>query len=362
MFLIECENVDTALFTADALQYSSWVGGNDVYYNKGTNNPAKLLKWGSNYQSVVTNTLERGGNGFQASLGQESIIGSYNPASPFFVGGAGNNTQPIVFADETSGNNYDGGGNYFNLTGIYVAPSDGLYSFNTDIIYDTVDIKVCPSGGNSGISVSSSPTIPSQTYFTEIRRGFLIDLSIKVYSDNTLTTLLSTETKRFRSINNQFAETISISDAVNLTTGNAVISSVNVIADAFAPAFFGNLGIFNEVNQAPGWSVGVVNCPNSSPFATIYASENSKFACTGSPDGGGITVANDPLLYKNKEFEFQYDISQTEWDNIKKNPTGLFAFEKDGITRFGWIDTMQRNDWTGMTNIKLIAQNATTTQ
>lgn len=66
--------------------------------------------------------------------------------------------------------------------------------------------------------------------------------------------------------------------------------------------------------------------------------------------------------FDNYEYSFDYDISQTDWLTIRSNPTTLFIFEKDNQRRIGWIDTMKRNDWTGLTSIKLITNNAVTTQ
>ena len=357
-FLIECESIDTGALTATAVQYDSWVNTSDKYYNKGLYNPAKLLTWGSNFQSSVNNTVEIGGNGFQASLGQETLFGSYNPSSSASVSGSGNLIQPIVFADETTGSNYDGNGNYDNITGIYEAPLDGLYSFNTTIKYDATDIKICPQTGTSvGFIVINSPTLTAGTYYTELIRGFIVDLGIAIYTDNTLTTLVSLENKRFKITDSQFGESITTSNIVNLTTGQCAIAQVLVRADVFAPAYFGNNGINIEVNPLPNWSLTTFGCTVTAPFPAIYAAADSTFKCTGSPDGGGVNIENDPALYKNKVFSFEYEIPQTDFDAIKKNPIGLFAFEKDGITRYGWIDTMQRNDWTGLTNIKLITTN-----
>lgn len=66
--------------------------------------------------------------------------------------------------------------------------------------------------------------------------------------------------------------------------------------------------------------------------------------------------------YESYEYTFDYDISQTDWLNIVSQPTTLFIFEKDNQQRVGWIDSMKRNDWTGLTQIKLVTNNAVTTQ
>lgn len=98
------------------------------------------------------------------------------------------------------------------------------------------------------------------------------------------------------------------------------------------------------------------------PYINIFLQPESITACTGSPTSG-ITVAV-PMVgtFDNYEYSFDYDISQTDWLTIRSNPTTLFIFEKDNQRRIGWIDTMKRNDWTGLTSIKLITNNAVTTQ
>jgi len=88
---------------------------------------------------------------------------------------------------------------------------------------------------------------------------------------------------------------------------------------------------------------------------------DSFFECTASPDGGVVPYAGD-LNVRKYIYEFDYDINQTDFLALKPVITGPIEFEKDGKTNIGWVESMKRNDWTGMTTIKLITNNASITQ
>lgn len=367
IFMIECEYDDIAL-QYQARQYESWVNTVDYYYNKGFSNPDKMLVQNSNYQSNTINTLTIGTLGFRAELGQGQYIGSSDPGSPFFVPYT---IQPIVFTDETTGINYDGSGNYDNTTGIYICSVDGLYSFNAEVRMDGYNFHSCANG--FFLQIFSSPIYAAGTYQTSVEQSFNVTLKLKVYTDSTLSTLI-TETVQKTNIRNG-TWFISNNIVTNLSVGNAVICDIETSASLYCGGVLtnslgANVGVLPvptlvDLIQVPGWSFtqffSGCSFPNPKPDATM--SDTSYFECNGSPDGSGLTFGfSDPQLFKNKEYEFQYYISQGDFEAIKNNPTGLITFEKDNITRFGWIDVMKRNDWTGLTNIKLVSQNASITQ
>lgn len=376
MFLIECENVDTVNFTANAIAYPSWVGTAVVLYNQGLNNPSKLLIHGSNYQTGLTNTLQIGSNGFQAALGQDTLIGQLGPAGDPLNAGIfpGLEQQPMVFADETTGNNYDGGANYDNILGYYDVPVDGIYSFVALMGMDFENFFTCtPQGNGTFITITGSPpgtSTPNGAYLATIGIGANIILRIRAYTDNTYTTLIQesfTQGDFFVS-----PQLITTSLTAFLPIGAAVIVSKRVYigryvqgnltststGQVFPPIGNGNVSI--DLLNSIGWNISVSNCSfQSSARPAVYARADSTFLCNGSPDGGGITIENDPRLYKDKEYEFSFNIPVKDWQNIKLNPTGMFRFEKDGVVRFGWIQSMRHNDFTGETQIKLITQDAT---
>lgn len=377
MFLIECDNIDTGALTADATQYSSWIGTSDFYYNQGTNNPNKLINHGSNYQTGLTNTLEIGTNGFRAERGQDIQIGSQNPANPTFAFGfPGYTLDPIVFTDETSGSNYDGSGNYNNVGGNYTTPVEGIYSFNANLNIDMVNFPSCPAPVPIlNIFTSTLAGIPAGNYYPlgGVVWGAIITVTIEAYTDNTFTTLI-TSAQNISVLYGSQNNSVTASLTAYLPVGAEVRVKVNTTLGRFAFGQLQNVSSlvvlptslpnpYIEFLNANGWNITVSNCGvPASARPAVYALLDSYYECNGAPDGGGVFVENDPRLYKNKEYEFTYEIPQSDWLTIKQNPTGLFTFEKDGLTRQGWIDTINRDDWTGIANIKLIAQNAITPQ
>jgi hypothetical protein len=92
----------------------------------------------------------------------------------------------------------------------------------------------------------------------------------------------------------------------------------------------------------------------------IAFQETSNFQCNGTPDGG-ISITSGNRNIKKYIYEFQYELNETDFNLIRSNPAQLLGFDKDGVTRYGWIDTIKRDDWTGVSNIKLITNNAITT-
>lgn len=376
IFMIECAEVplSSPVFYRP-IKYPNWVGAAATglfFYNKGFTNAYKLTTQNSNYQASTVNTLSPGVIGFQASLGAEQTAASFDPASPFYVGSnlQGYLTSPIIFVDETSGSNYDGGF-YDNTSGIYVAPLDGNYSFST-----TADLRItdCNSLINcTQIFANGVPGLSSGIYDVgTMQQQFFGTILIRVYSDNTLSTLLYENSNTVTFASNGFYS-FSTNWAGNLVTGNAVIALCNIDGGLFVyniqipstnqPVAFPQPNLKILVSQGatitPLFGSG---CSFPSVRPICYYRASSYFTCNGSPDGQLTFGASDPMLFKNKIYTFQYDINTTDFETIKANPTGLFKFEKDNIERYGWIKEMKRNDWTGMTTVSIITNNAATPQ
>jgi len=366
IFLVECEDVGYWR----AVQYPTWVGQGQCFYNQGLNNPSKLIVQNSNYQAETTNTLAIGTYGFRAELGAEQMVGNFLNTSPYYIGpagGGGYTTQPIIFVDESTGPNYDGSGNYSTTTGIYEAPVDGDYSFNAVINIRITGCDACYGG--MSLSVSSSPAggLAAGLYpIGQAEQKFNARLRIKVYTDNTLTTFVA-ETSSFVTFASNGNYSISNNYVGYLLTGYAVIVSLSID---------GGVYMYNLTNsnlspvtiptpnlrdlQAAGWvaSIAASTCTFPQPLPECFATATSYFTCNGMPDGVITFGASDPQLFQSKTFEFEYDINVTDFEAIKLNPTGMFKFEKDNVERYGWLQTMKRNDWTGMTTVKLLTNNA----
>jgi hypothetical protein len=93
----------------------------------------------------------------------------------------------------------------------------------------------------------------------------------------------------------------------------------------------------------------------------LYVKYDSFFSCNGSPTSGIVPYLGDENVRKFV-YEFDYEIPQSDYLALKPNIFKLVSFEKDGVTKFGWIENMKKNDWTGITQVKLITSNAITPQ
>lgn len=101
-----------------------------------------------------------------------------------------------------------------------------------------------------------------------------------------------------------------------------------------------------------------VQCPDSNGVGgngtfDIYA--GSRFLCYQNTIGGGTYETYDPNDYPVLIHEFQYPLTNTEWDAIIANPIGRIAFNMNGQAyRGGWIDDISYNHITKTANFKLI--------
>lgn len=309
IFLIECTNFDYIARTCEAVQYSLGSIGS-CFYNLGLNNFNKMQRHSTTFETAFGNFLGVGGDGFRAGLGDillysvnPNTAGIFIPNTSFPPFDPGVTTEPVVFTNETTDGNYDGNNNYLNTTGVYTVPTTGDYSFafNADFII-------------SGI-VSST--------------AYLIRLTTRINHYNSANVLQSTnEFQQFYTNNGTFTQSTSLVVTADATDYVQSAIQVEVIALAI------NLNIAFQ--------------------------ETSNFQCNGTPDGG-ISITSGNRNIKKYIYEFQYELNETDFNLIRSNPAQLLGFDKDGVTRYGWIDTIKRDDWTGVSNIKLITNNAITT-
>jgi len=311
IFLIECSNFDYIARTCEATSYVLGNIGN-CFYNLGLNNFNKMQRHSTSFETAFGNFLGIGSDGFKAGLGDillysinPNTSGNYIPYTYLPPVDPGVTTEPVVFSNITTGGNYDGNGNYDNTTGVYTVPADGDYSFafNADFII-------------SGIV--NSPGF-----------GYLIFITLRINHYDSTNALIST---------NEFTQNYTNNGTFS-QSASLVINGVatDYVQCALQVQFVGLGSLFNIAFQ-----------------------ETSNFTCNGTPDGGiSITTGNKHI--KKYLFEFDYELNEDDFNLIQSNPSQLIGFEKDGVTRYGWIDSLKRNDWTGVSNIKLITNNAITT-
>ncbi len=376
-FLIECENVDTTLQEALASRYPSYSGViNEYFYNLGLTNAKRLPVHGSNFQSALTNTLTINGNGFRASLGSDFLLGiMITPSSsvnfPGFTFNFSTNdveTIPVEYVDEFGGNNYDGNNNYTNVgpnVGQYEVPADGNYSFATQSKLEIQNLISCADARvNVTTQILNGPPIYNN-YRTTVYYGIALRVTLEAYTDNTLITLVDSQSTFFQTLlNGQF--TVNSNFTSQLQAGNVVVVKMQtwVYRAIYGLMLNTNTGLtFNyNGNVALSWDVQNCGYQTSAGKPSIYLLEDSYFECNGTPDGEIVVASNDPDLYKVLQHQFTYDIPVSDFQNILANPIGLFPFEKDGVTRNGWIEEMIHNNFTGRTQVKLITSDATIPQ
>jgi hypothetical protein len=311
IFLIQ---VDTS--TDQAVMHSFYGQSPPFYYNIGLNNANKLTLYSNSLQNNIGNFLGIGSDGFRSSLSVDKTY-TNNPNVPggatfipsVFGGGYLQIPHPL-FIDDITGNNFDGNNNFDPATDQYLVPADGNYSFGGELRF-TIE------GLQSNI-------------------WFRITYSVLHY-DSTLTTVKSSAgTLHNSGSNGNFS--LSLNHACVAQAGDIVIPVVTV-----------RLYVANGGNWPP------IPYYQAVKFQSI-----SFFECNGTPEGGITLSANQSDNYRILVAEFTDSIPVNSFRNIVSNPKALYPFEKDGITRFGWIKEMKRNDQTGLTQIKLITSNAAT--
>jgi len=351
-FIIEMQNVDTTLFTATAVDYEIFGNGIKRFYNVGLNNVNKIAAHDGNFQSAVTNTQTVSGDIFKAELGGDIVLIDINvTGSPYSV-------DPIIFVDEFGSGNYDPNGNYDNVLGYYTAPVDGDYSFKVNLRVQVENTLYCSytQGQPQPPTIRDINLSTGSQVFTDTAWGLEMIMNIIAYEDNTFTTVIATSTKTYRTYIDG-TTTITQGLTVTLPTNAVVLVTTTSRSLQFAPLFFGNTPL-DEVQPIP--YIIYANCSyGGGPNRVLYALETSTFECNGTPDGGLELSPNSPELYKSKIYEFDYPLTATEIRAIKLLPTGAMELIKDGQSIIGWVDELQINDWTGLSQIKIRTQDAT---
>ncbi len=373
LFMVQMGGVDTTTLEAQAVGFSYFGVSLPKYYNLGLNNVNKLQRHGNNFQTTLVNTQQMNGDGFRASLGSEELIGiQSSPGNPvnfpsftqnFITNGV--TIVPIEYADEFGGQNYDSNGNYTNAganAGQYLVPIPGDYSFSASAIIEVVNLKSCVSvGGLAGgatLTVPASvPGLTSGNYSgASVYYGVGVRVSVEAYSDNTLATLIASQEVLGNTLQNG-SITINCTLVANLTSGNVVVVKIETYFYRYISGFLFNIGSgqlsFYDGIMLLNWSTDC-SYTASEPKVEVYLGEDSYFECNGTPEGGATVASNNPDTYPNQIYEFEYPISTTDFELLKSNPIGSFDFEKDGITRTGWIGSLKRNDKTGLSQLQLL--------
>lgn len=377
LFLIECDNIDYITKIAFAVVYSPWTPPNPVcpnarYYNYNLSNLQKLANYGNSLQTTLFNTLTVGTSGFQASQGSETLLVSTDPQ--YIANYISLPETILTFGDLTSPGNYNAG-QYSAITGRYTANANGTHSFAGNYVFKCDNLKACFS--NFTIT-TAGPGLPVGSYSNIYMQDVLyITAYIRIYDSTNV--LLSTQSAQTIVSTGMDSSQLGINYVVDMNSTDYAEYSIE--ANIYKRVNFGSnnltgtfpLGaVFSQAlplhpnfgYQVSGNPWATWNWPGCTrfPFVNIFTQAESITACTGTPTSGITLTVPNQGTFESYEYSFDYDISQSDWLNIVSQPTTLFIFEKDNQRRIGWIDTMKRNDWTGLTQIKLVTNNVVTTQ
>lgn len=351
MFFVECWLIDDVSLLAQAVDYDTYATAPERFYNIGLNNLNKIALHGGNFQSALTNTADAGLDTFRASMGQDTTLMDQTPGSglvSLFTGpypGTPAVVVPVPFADEFGGGNADPGGNYNNLIYEYIVPSPGNFSFATNLHMDILNLKTCTSN-NSGSGGTGQINVQTQY-------GVIVTVDIEIYADNTYTTLLGIQNSN---------QLFTVAGDYNLgtslvfpaTAGNAVRVRSQCQFVVLFPTIFGNNPVAASILNG-----GFCGYTSGEPKAQVIALADSTFECNGTPEGGLILAQNNINAFKVKLHEFEYDIDAATFREIEALPIGRFPLIFHGETRYGWIEELQYNNWTGRAKIKLITEDGT---
>ena len=380
LFLIECDNIDYITHIASAVVYSPWTPPNPScpnarYYNYNLSNLQKLANYGNSLQTTLFNTLTVGTSGFQASQGSETLLVSTDPQ--YIANYISLPETILTFGDLTSPGNYNAG-QYSAITGRYTANANGTHSFAGNYVFKCDNLKSCLS--NFTIS-TAGPGLPVGSYTNIFMQDCVyVKAYIRIYdSTNFLLSTQSTQTIISAGMDSsqlginyvvdmastdyaEYSIEANIYKRVNFPGNNSpTLGRSFPLGAVFSQALplHPNFGYQISGNLWATW-----NWPNCTkfPLVNIFTQAESITACTGTPTSGITLTVPNQGTFESYEYSFDYDISQSDWLNIVSQPTTLFIFEKDNQRRIGWIDTMKRNDWTGLTQIKLVTNNVVTTQ
>jgi len=359
LFIVECDNVDTTAFTATAVDWEIFGVATKWFYNIGLNNINKVNLHSTSFQSALTNTQAAGTDICHITLGQDYVVFDLNP------GGSGNPSlyANIPFADEFGGDNYDAGNNWSLVNYDYTVTNPGNYSFKTSM---ELTVANCASM----VMGIFNPLFNPNVITTDVKWGVTTSVGISAFTDGTYTTMIGQASKTY-SVYIDADYLVEVALPINLPTGAKVRVSVLSQAARFAPNPTGTYNLGQSTIALPFGdtpldnSLWTFSAPSgsptpygSSPNRIIIANDDSTFECNGTPDGQMIIAQPDLSVYKSRLHEFDWHLSESEFLQIIANPIASFTFIKDGVSRTGWIEDLQHNNWTGQTKIKLIS-NAT---
>lgn len=324
IFMISCENVDVALFTADAIEYDLNNSGLPYQYNLNLNNFNKSSRFYGYLPGDLQQFFSIDSTRFKASIGDGrmyAVGASGTEISLNYISGTGwlfrlclpptaPVCPPFAFDNETDAGNYDLGGNYDNTTFIYTAPTTERYTFNVKAFVDVMN----------SVSITDAA----------------IYISLHHY-DSTLTTLKNL---------------VEVATPLPLYTGGSEIGSGTAAFDMDAgDKVYATIDFLVESSVAPSGNQNLYR---------FWLRGTSYFECTSD----NVIASSSPFNYKIIQLTLDCPLSQDNFRALKADPTAIQSITKWSdtqgkfITYRGWIDEIKYNNKESFAQIKLLTNNA----
>lgn len=276
--MIMCDSININTLQAVAEKTNTLTGASaPLFYNEKLYSSNCLLRFYGAIPNSIIKYLGNNNNTFLATVSPAQLHTAIT--SPVTI-------EPYPFSNDSIAPGYDAGGNYNNSTYRFTAPSNGMYSFTTEVQYQAV--------------------------ITRHRAGF-IRFTIKRYnSSNVLISSASSNPVVHDNVSNStkiYYGTITESMTTVMSAGDYVVVSMRVSSGGTSPGSM-----------------------------TLTVKTQSYFACTNSENYGGVFQTVDPKDYRAISIEFESDVTQDEIEKILENKKGKYAVLYDNQQYEGWIE------------------------
>jgi len=299
VFLIEgMPLTPTTLARAD---FSPITGGQPWYYNQHLQN--NFIAERHLLANDIALYLNNSGDGFMASKTTDAYlipIGSplsISIASPYESGA-------LAFQDETTLPNFDTNGNYNNTTYRYTSPANGVYTFETSVIYEIASIAASDFIVYLRYDVYDASNVLQYTYYSNVQQ--------------------------------------------TLPASANVVNTITSIDGFFVPDTY---YVIVRLGVKPVEDLVIFNI-----LALLTAFPNSYFKTSSIENGGGVYQENQPSNYFVSKYNFDYPLSKSGYDLIKLDLSQAININYSATTnKKCWIRKIDRKLATGETKFELIS-------
>jgi hypothetical protein len=300
--LLECEDYTPAIthFLGQALtRKTNWLTAAPPYYfNESFINQNVALRFlGGVPNSIAQYLTPAGTNQFRATDTNAypfTFFASYSPDVSI---------EPLVQDDDSTTPNFDSGANYSIITSRFDAPAGGIYTFNGRRDFQ---FKNTSPGSRPNINVG---------------------LYLMVYDSGG--TLLSTNELHY-------------SPVLNVPESSTIGYSASGVKSVIMAA-----GDYARLKTT-------IHILATNPELSQWKLEYGLFECLDAVTGSGVFQVYDPNLYSVQLHDFDFKMTEAEWELIDSDPRGIIRFGRfQEVLRKGRIEELKRLHLGGMTKFKL---------